>query len=216
MFKSLVVAAIVALIAAWQAARFRRRMQGPIASDRCISCDSNDLEVLGANAYRCRSCGYEGGEGLGAMLEARAMAAYAGLEPEERQRIARQRLRDAMRTLMGVSERASGDPDEVMQWVTSVDGVALQAASELDEARRASGGGIHLAGHGTLDPGAFASQLRATTSSVENPFERQPGGRNARRTLRIIADVRAQLEHALREVPEERPRGKASGSGYRR
>jgi len=58
------IAILVALLViVRKAAAMHKAKNDPIADDRCVSCDSADLEMLTAAAYRCNACGYEGGSG---------------------------------------------------------------------------------------------------------------------------------------------------------
>lgn len=88
----------------------------------CLVCDSTDLHLLGPNAYRCLSCGYEGGPGYAAYLDNQRRARITALEPVERQAFARQRL-DAARNLAN-----GADPD----WARRNSAVsAANAAADL-------------------------------------------------------------------------------------
>ncbi len=214
MLWKLLIAVVIALVAALQAARFRQRMREPIATDRCIACDSSNLNYVAAGAYECLACGYEGGAGMRAVVEARAAAVHAGLDPEERQRLGRKSLYDALRTLMAVQERSTGDAEEAQRWMASVEETALRAAGELEEAKRASGGTVDLDGHGEFGPGQVAEMLRGSTSSGDNPFA-QKSGRNVQRTMKAITTARDQLAQALRNVPEPHAEPKPSAGGYR-
>jgi len=89
----------------------RRREAAPATDDACAACDARDLEAIGARAYRCRVCGYEGGSGLGALHEACRRATLAGMSPARRRdvalgdlRFARALLLDADGTLSGLAE----------------------------------------------------------------------------------------------------------------
>ena len=83
-----------------QAARLRRATHADIADDRCVACDSTDVEELGPDAYRCRACGYEGGSGLARMIEQQRRAAFDRMGPEQRRKSARKDLDDARTFLM--------------------------------------------------------------------------------------------------------------------
>ncbi len=150
---------LFAAVGAWQAARFKRRLNAPDVDGECISCQSTALDVLGPDAYRCRDCGYEGGAGLAAIAERNAAAAFAGRDPAERQQVALQRLHDALHSLMGAPSSAT-DRDATQEHFAAVERAALAGAKELDDAGRAAGGPVDVPGFGRFDPAPMAAELR--------------------------------------------------------
>ena len=59
---------------------------------RCLACDSTELVTLAEAAYRCSSCGHEGGEGLPAYLAARKRSQIAAMSPAQRTAMVRKHL----------------------------------------------------------------------------------------------------------------------------
>lgn len=52
----------------------------------CVSCESLNVLVTGAEIYTCKDCGYVGGEGLARRVEMEREAALEQLSPEERRK----------------------------------------------------------------------------------------------------------------------------------
>ncbi|MCH9681809.1 MAG: hypothetical protein K0V04_10280 [Deltaproteobacteria bacterium] len=200
-------------LTAWKAQRFRQRLALPAPKDVCIACASPDLESLGPDLYRCRQCEYEGGDGMRAREDARAAAAYAGVDPLERQRLSHRRLHEALQTLSSARASIPSDYDELARWHGSLCETALRAASELDDAVRAAGGRIVLPGDTDLDAERMAAMLRTSTPEEINPYG-ATGSADGKRMLRLLADARRQLEHGLRDVPQPNP-GHRPSHGYR-
>jgi hypothetical protein len=90
-------------ILAW----LRNVFGGTSSSDEptCLACESTDLEVLAADAYRCSSCGHEGGEGLPAWYAAREKAKIEAMSPAERLDLAHRSLSEAQGLMTGASLR---------------------------------------------------------------------------------------------------------------
>jgi len=206
----LTVVLIVLLVGALQTARFRRRMNAPDAAGQCIACDSTNLVTLGVEAYRCQACGYEGGSGLNAIAQAQADAALSGMAVDERQRIARKRLRAAQHILMGVGPRSRGNLEEVERWFSTVEAAALHAAADLDEAARAGGGRVDLPGYGAFDPKPYASRLR-TGASPDTPYK-QVDVKAGDLKYGVIVEACAALDQALAGVPLDPPDSGGQGA----
>ena len=51
--------------------------------DACIACDSTELEDLAPQVYRCRSCGYTGGDGFAAYRANQRREEFAALSTED-------------------------------------------------------------------------------------------------------------------------------------
>ena len=49
----------------------------------CIACEETNLEILAADAYRCTSCGYEGGDGYAAYLAGKKREKFTGYSRAE-------------------------------------------------------------------------------------------------------------------------------------
>ncbi len=94
-----VVSIGVMLWLACDRARRLRRLQAVDAQvlpcDSCIACGSLDVEGVAAEVVRCRACGFVGGEGMGEWQRARLAAQIESMSTEERQALAREKLREA-------------------------------------------------------------------------------------------------------------------------
>lgn len=64
--------------------RLRRALRAPQRLDRCVACDGADVEPIAEGAYRCRTCGHEGGDGLAAYRRALRHAAFAAMPADAR------------------------------------------------------------------------------------------------------------------------------------
>ncbi len=88
----------------------------PVGAERCVACGSDDLELLAPRVYRCRACGYEGGENRGAWERTRNQAAWAARPWSERLAAARSGVQDTRRQLLAVEDHARRWPaPEVIQ-----------------------------------------------------------------------------------------------------
>jgi hypothetical protein len=83
----------------------RRAFGGSVRSTqaRCLACDSTELEILGPRAYRCSTCGHEGGEGLPEWLAARKRAEIVAMSAEQRLALALRHLEGARNLLAGIN-----------------------------------------------------------------------------------------------------------------
>jgi ribosomal protein L37AE/L43A len=116
------------------------------ADDVCVACNSPMVDRLAPGAYRCSSCGHEGGEGWAAHREAQLRAEIAAMPPAARRAAALAHLEEA-RTLLvsclgdiassrgsavrdawnvGVDDGRAGE-EETMQRLVSAIGVVLEA-----------------------------------------------------------------------------------------
>ena len=85
---------IKGLMRAWDAWR-----HPPFRDNTCVACGSADLDPQGPGVYRCRACGYEGGENRGAFEEAKRRKGWAERPWSERLAAAREYVVDARREL---------------------------------------------------------------------------------------------------------------------
>ncbi len=85
---------IKGLVRAWDAWH-----HPPFRDNTCVACGSADLDSQGPGVYRCRACGYEGGENRGAFEEAKRQKAWAERPWSERLAAARDYVVDARRQL---------------------------------------------------------------------------------------------------------------------
>jgi hypothetical protein len=76
---------------------------GADAPASCLACNSTELERLAPDAYRCETCGYEGGEGLSAWIAERKRSEIAAMSPEQRSALARENLSAARNMLVGAA-----------------------------------------------------------------------------------------------------------------
>jgi hypothetical protein len=83
--------------------RLERACPARRGQPRCLACDGTELETLGPDAYRCSSCGHEGGEGLPKWLAARKRAEIAAMSPDQRIALALRRLEAARNLLAGIN-----------------------------------------------------------------------------------------------------------------
>ena len=74
----------------------------------CIACGSYRLTLMGPGAYRCMACGYEGGDGLAAQVEAERQVALASEPPEAREAAALRDLFEAERLLSTARSALAG------------------------------------------------------------------------------------------------------------
>lgn len=93
------------LIQSW---RMGNALRADIADDRCVACDSTDIDKVADDAYRCRACGYEGGPGWARMQQEKAAARAAALPPAQRKKEAIQLLSEARTLLLGAKGTMSG------------------------------------------------------------------------------------------------------------
>ncbi len=85
-----------------------RRLEGLVSRGEpavCANCEGFNVIWLAPAAYRCVSCGYEGGEGLGQHLEARRKAMLLAETPEERAQKVREHLSEAHGLLHNAARR---------------------------------------------------------------------------------------------------------------
>jgi len=72
------------------------------AEGACVACGSTDLDILAPGVYRCRACGYEGGENRGKMETDATRTAWEGRPWPERIAAARADLVDGQRQLAAI------------------------------------------------------------------------------------------------------------------
>ncbi|HJN75450.1 MAG TPA: hypothetical protein QGF58_16090 [Myxococcota bacterium] len=96
------------LKAIWQAFKLDRAAKENISDTECVACGSKKLDELAPKAYRCLSCGYEGGSGLAAAHEAAARREVDRLSPERKRAKARKELEDARSLLSAATGTLDG------------------------------------------------------------------------------------------------------------
>ncbi len=91
-----------------RARRIKKALYEDIEEDVCVACESRDLEIVGGDAYRCRACGYEGGQGW-ARVQREASAAKAATEsPATRREKALRHLQEARLLLLAADGTMGG------------------------------------------------------------------------------------------------------------
>jgi ribosomal protein L37AE/L43A len=114
----------------------------------CLACESTDLESLATDAYRCRACGHEGGDGFPAYAEVERMTKILALAPEARQALAERTLVQARNILQGIHlDSTRLDPtrataDVVLNIGFSLAGSHLDANDAREERDRAIVGAV--------------------------------------------------------------------------
>lgn len=126
-------------ILTWLRGRFGAAPKGP----SCLACDSTELESLAPDAYRCSSCGHEGGEGLPAWIAARKRSEIEAMSAEQRQALARKNLDTARNLLAGAHVGDPGGAADVAAAVVKVTlgvtfGVRMANEGAEDEQRAAA------------------------------------------------------------------------------
>ena len=71
------------------------------AGDVCVVCESADLEALAPDAYRCRACGHEGGDGYAAWQDVQTRARYDDWTVAQLREHAEAQLNEVRSTLVG-------------------------------------------------------------------------------------------------------------------
>ncbi len=69
----------------------------------CAACNSAELDPVAAKVYQCRTCGYQGGEGLAAWIWQRELDAAQKLPGPERRKQAVLALREVQTTLLALA-----------------------------------------------------------------------------------------------------------------
>lgn len=174
----------------------------------CLVCESTQLEWLATEAYRCRACGHEGGDGLPAHAKAEAIRKIHALAPEARRALAERALRQAGNILAGIHlDSIRVDPvkaaaDTVLKVGTALAGMNMAfddsrddrdraitgVVRELAEAERALEDCGHALGRGDV---VQHSIMAVPARQLERPevLERQRD-----ELLDIHADLIAELE----------------------
>jgi len=96
----------------------------PFADDCCAACGAFDLDTQAPGVYRCRACGYEGGENRGAFEAKQRQVSWADRPWTERVAAARQAVADARYQL-----EAQVGPDGGLMRGSVVPSVSLGAVS---------------------------------------------------------------------------------------
>jgi hypothetical protein len=113
----------------WFRSMFGGSASGPDTS--CLVCDSTDLETLAPDAYRCLTCGHEGGDGLPAWIAGRRRAEILAMSEAQRGPLACKNLEGARNLLSGVNLGWAGGSvgaEIASRVVTATVGVAFGAS----------------------------------------------------------------------------------------
>ena len=149
------------LVDVFQAGKMERAMREASTGSACTACESSNVHVFAAAAYRCLDCGYEGGDGYAAFKQGQKAASYEQLSPQERHAKAHQKLLDAQRLLlsgMGDAEHAmslsgldivgigsqayggaAGEGNEKQNALTAAVGLMLEAKNDMVDAQMLMG-----------------------------------------------------------------------------
>ena len=95
-------------------------------SRRCVACQGIELIELAPGAYRCSSCGYEGGSGYAAYYEGKNLTAMARLDEDELRRRALEEL-ESLR-LMVVALAGEVNPEIMTRLAAASDGLMIDLA----------------------------------------------------------------------------------------
>ncbi|MEL6178604.1 MAG: hypothetical protein AAFS10_06605 [Myxococcota bacterium] len=79
----------------YQSWKMNRAMSEPSTGEHCVACEGTDVTLLGPAAYRCNTCGYEGGDGLATLQRQQRNASFAQMTEAERLSSARRDLHEA-------------------------------------------------------------------------------------------------------------------------
>lgn len=79
----------------------------PSRAPLCVACGAASVVFVAPQVYRCHACGYEGGEGLAALMRLRRQAKFDALTFAEKAALAARKAREARRLLLG----CQGDVD---------------------------------------------------------------------------------------------------------
>jgi hypothetical protein len=140
----------------YQSWRFGRAMNAPTSSNVCVACDSADVDEFAPGAYRCLTCGYEGGPGHADYMAERKRQKLAALDEPARRKRAAKLLEDAHYLLLsghgtlhsakhsgwldlagvggGGYSGTAGEGWEKQQEFVSAVGDVLTAQAEMEEA----------------------------------------------------------------------------------
>lgn len=102
---------------------------------RCLACDSTELVFMAEAAYRCSSCGHEGGDGLPAWIAARKRAEIEALSPAQRSALARKQLEAARNLLEGIHVDVGAGTGQVAAAVVLSLAVGRIGAQLADDSR---------------------------------------------------------------------------------
>lgn len=122
----------------------RSAASGPV----CLVCDSAELEWLATEAYRCRACGHEGGDGLPAHLQAEAVRKILALPPEARRALAEKGLPQARNMLEGIHldslrvDSVSAAADAILHVGSALAGIQVLADDARQDRDRAIMGAV--------------------------------------------------------------------------
>ncbi len=114
---------------------------GRADGDRCVACDSTELDILGPQAYRCQMCDYEGGDGYADYQRSLEREQYRDLDVPELQRRAMSILEEGrlkLASVADVGDLGRGTWSNVTIRVTLGGGMGRMAAQQdaEEEARR--------------------------------------------------------------------------------
>lgn len=146
--------------------------------ETCVVCEAQDVEIIAHQVYRCRQCGYEGGQGMPALMRQRRIAAISRMSPQERRQSAQEDLKAVLRSLKFAQLQFVKLEDEDRRGALSVltDSVEVRRAKKRLSGKRVmailrhlSDAEHHLEGAGFKLPEALEEHTRFCLERVA-PF----------------------------------------------
>lgn len=201
-----------------RANKMNRAMNAAGDASRCTACESTEVMQLAAAAYRCLSCGYEGGDGYAAYKTQQRAAKFAELPEEERRGQAKRKLENARHLLLsgigdanhaltasaldivGVGSMAyggsSGEGNEKHNMLTAAVGMLLEAKNEMVDSQMLLGrplfGGL-LDG----DMGGMGGGLAAADLHLDNLFTDLLAHGKIQEVLKRAQTMKSAVEQVL-------------------
>lgn len=114
------------------------------ADDVCVACNSPMVDRLAPGAYRCGSCGHEGGEGWAAHREAQLRAEIEAMSPAARRAAALAHLEEARTLLVSCLGDIAGSRGSAVRGAWNIASDARQAGEEETMQRLVSAVGVVL------------------------------------------------------------------------
>ncbi len=85
LFALVFLAAVAGVVQRWrQGVKTRKAMLEEPGGDQCVACQSTQVDEFAAQAFRCKACGFEWGEGLTAVRKKARQVAIAAMGEAER------------------------------------------------------------------------------------------------------------------------------------
>ena len=182
-------------------------MNSPISGDCCMACESDLLTELGADAYLCDACGYEGGPGYAAYLKRKKRDRLDSMDEAASTKHTKKLLVNARLILLAVSGTlqqvkslgtsdllggASGGEDgEKYQEFVSALGEVLQAQTMMEDAAYA----LEIPFPENLK---FREELGFASSTIDmhmdNIFSDMAFIKKAKRSIGTVEDMTAWCE----------------------